>query len=129
MLDLPYQSHQRIHPHKKYVVMLTYLPLAKYRFLPQFIYFVCRIVVQLRKSKGLVGYTLRAALLKKQFWTLSIWENEQLMRDFVMQSPHLYAMADLQGKMGKTAFFQWHIAGEELPLSWEQALVKAKQKT
>lgn len=66
-MELPYQSKKNILPDKNYIVMLTYLPLARYRPLPQFLHFVFRIVLQLQKSPGLVGYTLRAGVLKNNF--------------------------------------------------------------
>ena len=31
---------------------------------------------QLRASRGLIGYSLRARLAVKRFWTLSAWEDE-----------------------------------------------------
>lgn len=126
MMELPYQSKKNILPDKNYIVMLTYLPLARYRSLPQFLHFVFRIVLQLQKSPGLVGYTLRAGVLKKQFWTLSIWEDSQSVYNFISRHPHLDAMSTLQGKMGKTAFHQWSLKGDILPLSWKAALTKAQ---
>jgi hypothetical protein len=126
MPDLPYQAIHKIEPDKKYTVMLTYLPLTRYKILIIFVMFVVRIMNQLKKSPGLVGYTLRAGIFNKKFYTLSIWQSEKDLRNFVEKSPHSKARTSLKGNMGKTAFHQWEIKGNLLPLSWDQALTRAK---
>jgi len=37
----------------------------------------------LEESRGLIGYSLLAHLLEKRFWTLSLWEDEDALMDFV----------------------------------------------
>jgi len=42
-----------------------------------------RIQRQLRTSSGLIGYSLRARLASKRFWTLSAWEDAATLQAFV----------------------------------------------
>src|SRR2546425_7893729 len=71
---------------------------------------------------GLVGYSLKADLFRKQFGTLSAWESEVALDDFVGRKPHSSVMASLRPFMGKTKFVKWRLPGSELPPSWDDAL-------
>ena len=81
---------------------------------------------QLRASRGLIGYSLRARLAVKQFWTLSAWEDEAALLGFVRASPHVEIMTTPAPYMGKTSFVRWKVKGSELPLDWDEALKRAQ---
>jgi heme-degrading monooxygenase HmoA len=119
---LPWRSFNVADPELQYVILLSYLPLRRGSQIPQFLMRTACIVGQLRRSKGLLGFSLRAELRTKQFWTLSAWQDEAALQGFVRAQPHSQTMRAMASRMGATSFIRWTIKGSELPASWEEAL-------
>ena len=76
---------------------------------------------QLQKAKGLIGYSLHAEPLRRHFWTLSVWEDNESLMNFVRQVPHGRIMQLLAPQMGKTEFVQWKVKAEDIPPNWNDA--------
>ena len=111
---------------REYLALLSYLPLNKYRAVPNFFRYSFQVQRQLRTTPGVVGYSLRAKVLRRNFWTLSVWEDEKALRAFVAKIPHGEAMKAMASHMGQPKFTQWRVAGSELPLRWEQAIQRSQ---
>jgi len=77
---------------------------------------------QLAKTPGLIGFTFRAKLFRRRFWTLSAWEDEKALMEFVGKVPHLDTMQVLGPHMGDAAFFGWSVRGDALPLQRDDVL-------
>ena len=122
MLTLPWRSFARAEPEQPCLVLLTYLPLARHGRIPGFLLHTMRIRAQLRRSRGLIGYSLRAEPMAKRFWTLSAWQDEASLQDFVPAHPHARTMTALTPHMGATRFIRWTLEGSQLPPSWDDAL-------
>lgn len=122
MPDLPWRARRRPEDDTEYVALLTYLPLRRFRTLPTFMRFILAVQGQLAGAGGLVGYTLRARLFSRRFWTLSVWDDEATLRQFVVSKPHRDIMQSLRGKMDETSFTRWQVRGCDLPLPWEDAM-------
>jgi hypothetical protein len=113
---------------REYLALLTFLPLNKFRALPKFLKYNSQIERQLRESTGLIGYSVRAKLLKLNFWTLSVWESEAALMDFVYRLPHSEIMESLAPHMGQTKFTRWKIKGAETPPSWDEAEKRSREQ-
>ncbi len=68
---------------------------------------------QLGAADGLVGYTLRAKPLARQYWTLSVWTDETALREFMRTPPHVHLMTSLKPFMGPTKFVTWTISAAD----------------
>ena len=121
MAELPWYSHSGAVPERDYVALLSYLPLRSWR-IPWLLLYNVRIQRQLRASSGLIGYSLRAQLAAKRFWTLSVWQDEAALQGFVAAPPHVAVMKALAPHMGTTRFIRWTVTGSDLPLQWDDAL-------
>jgi hypothetical protein len=106
---------------REYLALLSYLPLKRYRMLPKFLKYTAETERQLSESEGLIGYSLQAEILSLRFWTLSVWENEESLMQFVVKLPHGQIMAALAPHMDETKFTRWKIKGASLPPSWNEA--------
>ena len=106
---------------REYLALLSFLPLKSYRMIPRFIKYTAEIERQLSESSGLVGYSLQAQPLSLKFWTLSVWEGERALMEFVVRSPHGPVMQSLLPHMGATKFTRWAIKGAHLPPDWREA--------
>jgi len=121
MLPLPWKTLAAPDSNREYLALLSFLPLKHYRMIPKFLRLTFETQRQLRESKGLIGYSLHARPLRRRFWTLSVWEDQQSLMNFVRQAPHGRIMQVLAPHMGKTQFVQWSLTVKEIPPSWNQA--------
>lgn len=102
--------------------MVSSLPLRRYRKTLHFFRYSNAIIRQLEHTPGLTGFSLRAAPLRKRFWTLSVWESEEVLQAFVRAAPHSEVLRAMRDHMRPTRFRQWRVAGSDLPPSWDDAL-------
>lgn len=120
----PWVTFRRPDPEGEYLVLLSALPLKRFRDLGVFLLYTWRIQGQLRRTPGLLGYSLRARIFQRQFWTLSVWEEEAALQQFVVENPHGQVMRALQQKMGQTHFVRWSMRSSEFPPRWQEALAR-----
>jgi quinol monooxygenase YgiN len=81
-------------------------------------------MTQLASADGVLGYSVLARPLSKQFWTLSAWKDDAALRTFVQYPPHVRIMNALAHHMDETKFVRWTVKGSELPLRWDDALCR-----
>jgi quinol monooxygenase YgiN len=96
-----------------YLVMASHLPLKRISSTVRFFRGVSTVRKQLATADGLVGYTLRAKPLARDYWTLSVWEDERALREFMRTPPHVQLMTSLKPLMGPTKFVTWKISAAD----------------
>jgi quinol monooxygenase YgiN len=126
-MDMPWVALDEPVADREYLALLSYLPLKTFRGLPIFFRFAVTVIKQMRAAPGALGFSLRAKVIARNFWTLSAWKDEQALRDFVVKLPHIEAMKALNPYMGPTNFTQWKVTGAALPLRWEDAMRRSQQ--
>jgi hypothetical protein len=119
MPALPWVERMHIEPDRDYVVMASRLPLRSYRFVPGFLRDTLRIRRQLATTAGLVGYALNAQLLRKTFWTFSVWSDQASLDAFAAADPHRTIVARMRTRMNQSRFEFLHARGAEIPSDWE----------
>jgi hypothetical protein len=120
----PWVTVSQPDPDREYLVLLSELPLKRFRDLGVFLLYTWRIRGQLRRTPGLLGYSLQAYILKRQFWTLSVWEGEAALHQFVVENPHGQVMTALREKMDQTRFVRWSTRGSEFSPGWREAFTR-----
>lgn len=126
MLPLPWKTLRAPEKNREYLALLSFLPLKHYRTIPKFFWLTFETQRQLHKSKGLIGYSLEAQPLHRRFWTLSVWEDQQALMEFVRQQPHGRIMQALAPYMEKTQFVQWKVKASEVPVRWNEAKARMR---
>ncbi len=124
MPGIPWQSLSPFDSSRTYLALLTHLPLRSYWRIPQFLGFTAQLRRQLRGSNGMIGYAMLAWPLRKEFWTLSVWEDEDALMAFVRHPPHTRVMQALAGHLGMTKFIRWEMKGSGVPPSWRDAFIR-----
>jgi len=114
-------------PGREYLALISFLPLRHFRAIPNFVRFTFQIQHQLKTSVGLIGYSLDAKPFSRKFWTLSVWEGQQPLNDFVRQIPHRQVMQAMAPHMGRTQFAQWTVTNVDIPLDWPTAKARLSQ--
>ena len=128
MPALPWKSFALPENDREYSALLTYLPLKRWRAIPKFMRYTSQIQRQLADSEGLIGYALDAKVLSRDFWTLSVWEDEASLRRFVQQNPHEKVMMDLLPHMSQTAFFPFKVDASSIPPDWEDTKRRMRER-
>ena len=100
-------------PGSGYLVMASHLPLKRISSTVRFFRGVLAVRKQLATADGLVGYTLRAKPLARDYWTLSVWMDEGALREFMRTPPHIQLMTSLKPYMGPTKFVTWNITAAD----------------
>ncbi|GJM15820.1 MAG: hypothetical protein DHS20C13_11470 [Thermodesulfobacteriota bacterium] len=130
MPETPWISPYKIEPEadKDYIAVITYLPLNSYLNFPNFFKQSGLIQKQLHKSHGVVGFKLRADILSKKIYTMSVWEDAKSLKNFITSGAHKDIMADVPSYLGKDRTFATvFIKGSEFPPSWEWAIKMLKE--
>ena len=122
MPDLPWTSRSELEQGPEYLVMASHLPLRNIMGTVQFFRAVSQIRKQLAHTDGLVGYTLRAKPLNRDYWTLSVWKDEATLRAFMRTSPHVQIMSSLKPLMNPTKFIFWSITASDGRPNFNDAL-------
>ena|SRR5579863_202662 len=128
-MDMPWKSLASVESGREYVVLLSYLPLRSYFSLPLFFRYSIQINAQLRETPGAMGYAMRAQMFALHFWTLSVWDSDKALMEFVAKVPHGEAMKKIAPYMDKTNFWRWKLPSSELPPHWDDAMARAAAKS
>jgi hypothetical protein len=119
----PWKQIGDVDPEREYLGFTSRFFLKSLRTVPAFIAQSRRISKQANTAPGVVGWSLAADLLKLEFHTLSAWEDDSSLRDFVAVAPHHDAFAKFATSMRRpTIFVHFPIIGRELPLKWKDAI-------
>ena len=100
-------------PGTGYLVMASHLPLKRISATVRFFRGVFAVRKQLATADGLIGYTLRAKPLARDYWTLSVWKDNAALREFMRTAPHVQLMTSLKPLMGPTKFLTWTISASD----------------
>jgi quinol monooxygenase YgiN len=122
MPDLPWTSRSEMEPGLEYLVMASHLPLKRITSTIRFFRGVSAVRKQLARADGLIGYTLRAKPLARDYWTLSVWKDRAALREFMRTAPHAALMSSLSPLMGPTKFVEWNITADDGRPSFAGAL-------
>ena len=122
MPDLPWTSRSQMEPGPEYVVMASHLPLRKVSSTVRFFRAVSAVRSQLEHTDGLIGYTLRAKPLARDYWTLSVWKDRAALQEFMRTSPHVEIMTSLKPFMEPTKFVYWSIMAADGRPSFTDAM-------
>jgi hypothetical protein len=73
---------------QEFICVATFLPIKSWKHIIPFMMLSPKVLKQIKNSKGIVNYAVKANFAKKFFWTLSIWNDKESVRLFVPAEPH-----------------------------------------
>ena len=121
MAASPWKQFEAMAPDREYFVMASHLPLKTMGATPRMLGLASAVRRQLKDTPGIVGYSLDAKVFAKDYFTLSVWEDEAALRAFVAHAPHVEVMSKLEPDMGETKFTTWTITGTDARPTWADA--------
>lgn len=118
----PWKSIRPMQPGHDYVVLASSIPPRSLASTRALFAGASAVRKQLADTDGVIGFSLLARPFRKQYATLSVWEDEAALEDFATSQPHAQLMADLSPAMAPTRFARWKMSSGEARPSWRDAL-------
>lgn len=100
-------------------VSITRLRLRSARFLLSFAPYTLRSLKQVSNASGFQGGALLADR-SRTFWTMTTWDNQDSMRQFMMEGSHRAAMPHLLDWCDEASVVHWDQPENGLP-AWSEA--------
>lgn len=120
----PWKSLQPMRPDLGYVVFASSIPPRSRTSTRALFSGASAVRKQLAHTDGVIGFSLLARPLRKQYATLSIWEDDGSLERFAASEPHAKLMVTLGPEMAPTTFVRWNLkCGDPRP-SWREALAR-----
>ena len=107
---------------KSYLVLATSIPARRRTSAPRLFRGSRAVAAQLEHTHGVVGFSMLARPLRKQYATLSVWIDDDALRAFASSAPHTALVTELASDMAPTRFVQWTIKSADGLPSWDNAL-------
>src|SRR5439155_2167085 len=107
MIAMPWEARAEPDSDRDYVAVVTYLPMRRVLALPRWARSIRAVQKQLDQARGLVGYSLRVNPLQLKFWTLSVWEDEDRLGEFLRNLPHAAVMRRFGPRLAGFGAKQW----------------------
>lgn len=108
------------------IVSVTRLRLRSLRYLLPFAYHSRRAHRQAEQSPGCLGAQVRKTG-GLAFWTLTFWDNETSLRNYLSHGPHRQVMPKLSRWCDEAAVTHWTHDGPQYP-AWEHAAVRLAEQ-
>lgn len=112
----------------EFLCIATFLPMRRWQDVIPFLRMSSRVEKQLKETEGLVRYGTRANLLRKEFWTFSVWADKPSVNAFVRSGAHAAAVGRFSEWAGEwAAFVEWN--SSDGSINWKDALERLKTHT
>ena len=119
----PWKQIGDIDPEREYLGFTSRFFVTSVRTLPAFFAQSQRIRKQASAAPGVIGWSLAVDLPKLEFFTLSAWEDESRLRDFVAAAPHHDVFSKFADSIReKSLLVSFPVLGRDLPLKWKDAI-------
>ncbi len=118
----PWKSMGKLEPDRSYLVLASSIPPLKLSSTWRMFRGASAVRKQLAKTEGVIGFSLLARPLRKQYATLSVWVDDDALSAFSGDNPHHELMTNLSPEMGPTQFVRWTASGSDGRPSWSDAL-------
>jgi len=119
----PFKEFNSKFPKEKDVVLsITYIEINKSSSeLSKFWEHVFSIRNKMNENPGVLGVSIRKSIFSNKAWTMTIWEDESSLENFVEGERHRTAIKEGRTTILKTKFYRNTIKYSELPISWDYA--------
>jgi hypothetical protein len=121
MPTLPWITIRPVEPGATALVMASRFRLRRHRDVPRFFLDSMRIHRQVRAADGALGVSLVARPLRREFLTLSAWQDRGTLDAFVRTQPHVGAMRRHRPGMAESTFTFWTVPADGTPVGWDDA--------
>ena len=118
----PWKWSTSLEPEREYLVLASSIPPNSRRSTWRLFRGASAVRKQLALTDGVIGFSLLARPLRRQYATLSVWTGENALARFAGTDPHRDLVRELTPEMGATKFVRWTIRGADGRPSWADAI-------
>jgi hypothetical protein len=118
----PWKALAPLEPGRQYLALASHIPPRSRRSTWRLFRGSRQVARQLGATPGVLGFSLLARPVRKQYATLSVWVDEGALQAFARAEPHRHLMGALAPEMGPTRFVRWTVAGSDGRPTWKEAL-------
>lgn len=87
-----------------------------------------KVLKQIKQTKGVINYAVKADFPRKHFWTASVWKDQHSLKSFMIAEPHATAVKKFSEWSGDgSAFVEWTDLSHSI--NWTYALKKLQNPT
>ncbi len=108
--------------HDAGLAQVSRLELTRARDVPGFLIAALRLRRDALGSPGCSGISLRAAPLRRTFWTLSTWDDQRAISAFTRNDSHASVMRRYRGRMRSSDFHTWSPTDVQGRPDWVDAM-------
>lgn len=123
----PWKSAQELEPGREYLALVSDIPPKRLSATRRLFTGAGQVREQLGSSEGVVGFSLLARPLRKQYATLSVWTSDEALAEFARTGPHGRLMRELAPDMAPTTFVRWTFRGDEGRPTWREGLRRLRE--
>ena len=124
----PWSQRSAIDPAREYVAFTSAFHLKSLLRVPAFVRRAYKIMKQADAAPGIVGWSLGFNLFTLDFYTLSVWQDNDSLRRFVREGEHLTSLTEFAQDLRKsTTFVHYKLFGRDVPATWKDALERLRQ--
>ncbi len=118
-----------IHPDTIVVVALTEVH-TKGSIFEQITFWnrVSSVRKSLEDNQVFLGGCIRRQIFGNRAWTMTVWENEDSLDDFIYSREHERAMKDGAPAVESNRFYRMNRPWKDVPLAWEEVEILIKEK-
>ena len=122
MPTLPWKNLRPAEPGREYLLVANRTAVDRYRVIPKFLLQSMRVRRQILRTPGVVGFSMRAQLLRKTFLTVSAWEDTEARNRFLTAAPHTAIAAHFLPSLRDPVRFERPAIGTQLPPRWRDVI-------
>ncbi len=92
------------------------------RYRKQFFKDVKMVEATIAEEEGFLGFSKRAEPFGSRAWTMSVWEDEGALAQFIYSADHSVAVDRSKNYSWNARFVQFEVAATEIPVSWDRVV-------
>ena len=125
----PWSQRSAVDPAREYIAFTSAFHLKSFRRAPAFIRRAYKIMKQADAAPGIVGWSIGFNLFSLDFYTLSVWQDNDSLRRFVREGDHLTSLTEFEHDLRRsTTFVHFRLFGRDVPATWKDALQRLRQR-
>ena len=125
----PWSQRSIADPAREYIAFTSAFHLKSFWRVPAFIRRANKIMKQADAAPGIVGWSLGFNLFTLDFYTLSVWQDNESLRRFVREGEHLISLTEFEHDLRRsTTFVHYKLLGRDVPAKWKDALERLHQR-
>jgi hypothetical protein len=118
----PWKQLLPLEPDKDYVGFASFIPPKRRRATWRLFRGSRAVASQLQRTEGVVGFSMLARPLRKEYATISLWVDDDALRAFAASGTHARLVEQLAPDMARTTFVRWTVKGRDGEPAWPDAL-------